>query len=127
MTTTWSDTTNASAPASLVVVTQQDWRNQMVYALGAAYTYNDKTTLYAGYNYGKNPVPRNNSSALLAATLEEHVTLGFARKLDETWKLTSGIEFLLPKKVTYDSALFGKNTEVRNEGFFLHLMLSKQW
>jgi long-chain fatty acid transport protein len=64
---------------------------------------------------------------LLAATLEQHVTLGFARQLDETWKLTSGIEFLLPKKVTYDSPLFGNNTEVRNEGFFLHLMLSKQW
>ncbi|MDO9151741.1 MAG: outer membrane protein transport protein [Methylotenera sp.] len=127
VTTTWSDTSNASAPASMVNVTQQDWHNQIVYALGAAYTYNDKTTLYAGYNYGKNPVPRNNSSALLAATLEQHVTLGFARQLDETWKLTSGIEFLLPKKVTYDSPLFGNNTEVRNEGFFLHLMLSKQW
>ncbi|TFW71157.1 aromatic hydrocarbon degradation protein [Methylotenera oryzisoli] len=127
VTTTWSDTTSAFAPASVVNVSQQDWRNQIVYALGAAYTYDDKTTLYAGYNYGKNPVPRNNSSALLAAILEEHVTLGFARKLDETWKITSGIEFLLPKKVTYDSAIFGNNTEVRNEGFFLHLMLSKQW
>jgi len=127
VTTTWSDTSSAFAPASVVDVRQQDWRNQIVYALGAAYTYDDKTTLYAGYNYGKNPVPRNNSSALLAAILEEHVTLGFARKLDETWKITSGIEFLLPKKVTYDSQLFGNNTEVRNEGFFLHLMLSKQW
>ena len=111
----------------MVNINQQDWHNQLVYALGAAYNYDEKTTLYAGYNYGKNPVPKNNSSALLAATLEDHITLGFARKLDETWKLSSGIEFLLPKKVTYDSPLFGNNAEVRNEGFFIHSMLSKSW
>jgi long-chain fatty acid transport protein len=111
----------------MIDVRPQDWHNQLVYALGAAYTYDDKTTLYAGYNYGKNPVPKDNSSALLAATLEDHITLGFARKLDETWKLTSGIEFLLPKKVTYVSPIFGNNTEVRNEGFFIHFMLSKNW
>jgi long-chain fatty acid transport protein len=127
VTTTWSDTSSTFAPAVKVDVRPQNWRNQIVYALGAAYTYDDKTTLYAGYNYGKNPVPKDNSNALLAATLEDHITLGFARKLDETWKLTSGIEFLLPKKVTYDSPLFGNNAEVRNEGFFIHCMLSKQW
>ena len=127
ITTKWSDPSSTLVPALKVDVNQQDWHNQLVYALGAAYTYNDKTTLYVGYNHGKNPVPRNNSSALLAATLEDHITLGFARKLDETWKLTSGIEFLLPKKVTYDSPLFGNNAEVRNEGFFIHCMLSKQW
>jgi len=127
VTTRWSDTSSSFAPAVMVNINQQDWQNQLVYALGAAYNYDEKTTLYAGYNYGKNPVPKNNSSALLAATLEDHITLGFARKLDETWKLTSGIEFLLPKKVTYDSPLFGNNAEVRNEGFFIHSMLSKSW
>ncbi|MDI1309544.1 MAG: outer membrane protein transport protein [Methylotenera sp.] len=127
VTTKWSDPSNTLAQATMISVTPQDWHNQIVYALGAAYAYDDKTTLYAGYNYGKNPVPKKNSSALLAATLEDHITLGFARKLDETWKLTSGIEFLLPKKVTYDSPLFGNNTEVRNEGFFIHSMLSKSW
>lgn len=127
ITTTATDPNNPFAPSAIVAVQQQDWHNQIVYALGTAYTYDDKTTLYAGYNHGNNPMPKDNSTALLAATLEDHITLGFARKLDETWKLTSGIEFLLPKKVTYDSPLFGKDTEVRNEGFFLHFMLSKSW
>lgn len=127
VTTKWSETSNSSAPSTIVNLTPQDWHNQIVYAIGAAYTYDDITTLYTGYNYGKNPVPKNNSSALLAATLENHITLGVARQLDETWKLTSGIEFLLPKKVTYDSQLFGKKAEVRNEGFFIHTMLSKSW
>ena len=72
-------------------------------------------------------MPKQSSDPLLAAILEDHITVGFARKLDETWKLTSGIEFLLPKKVTYDSQLFGSDAQVRNEGFFVHFMLSKQW
>jgi len=127
VTTSATDPDNALAPQSIVAVSPQNWHNQIVYALGAAYTYDDLTTLYAGYNYGKNPVPEKNSSPLLAATLESHITLGFARKLNDTWKLTSGIEYLLPAKVTYDSPLFGNNAEVRNEGAFFHFMLSKRW
>lgn len=127
VTTTATNPNNAFAPQSIITVSPQNWRNQVVYVLGAAYTLDDLTTLYAGYNHGKNPVPRENSSPLLAAILEDHITLGFARKLDETLKLTSGIEFLLPKKVVYDSPLFGPNAEVRNEGFFVHFMLSKSW
>lgn len=127
VTTTATDANNSLAPSSITMVSPQNWNNQMVYALGAAYTYNDKTVLYAGFNHGKNPVPDKNASPLLAATLENHVTLGFSRQLDDTWKLTSGIEFLLPKKVTYDSALFGNDAEVRNEGAFFHMMFSKRW
>lgn len=127
VTTTATGANNALAPQTISRVDQQDWHNQIVYALGAAYTYDDKTTLYAGYNHGKNPMPEKNSNPLLAAILEDHITVGFARELDETWKLTSGLEFLLPKKVSYDSPLFGNDAEVRNEGFFVHFMFSKQW
>jgi long-chain fatty acid transport protein len=127
VTTTWQDPDSPSATSELRTVNPQNWHDQLVYALGAAYRYDDKTTLYAGYNYGKNPVPKNNSSALLAATLEQHVTAGLARKLDAHWKITSGIEWLVPKKVTYDSNVFGNNAEVNNGGFFLHMMLSKEW
>lgn len=127
VTTTATDPNSLSVPQTIATTTPQHWHNQMVYALGAAYTYDDKTTLYAGYNYGKNPVPDNNASPLLAAILEHHVTFGFSRQLDETWKLTSGIELLLPKTVNYDSALFGNDAEVRNEGAFFHMMFSKRW
>ena len=127
ITTEWREPDAAFAPSQLSSINHQHWHDQLVYALGTAYTLDNQTTLYAGYNYGKNPVPKNNSSALLAATLEHHLTFGFARKLDDQWKLTSGIEVLMPKSVTYDSELFGTNSEVHNGGFFIHTMLSKQW
>lgn len=127
VTTTASGANNALAPQTIVIVSPQDWHNQVVYALGAAYAYDDLTTLYAGYNHGKNPVPEKNSNPLLAAILEDHITLGFARQLNDTWKLTSGIEYLLPAKVTYDSQVFGSDAELRNEGIFFHFMLSKRW
>ncbi len=127
VTTSATDTNNALAPQAVVIVSPQNWHNQIVYALGAAYNYDDLTTLYAGYNHGKNPMPEKNSNPLLAAMLEDHITLGFSRQLNDTWKLTSGIEYLLPAKVTYDSQLFGKDAEVRNEGVFFNLMLSKRW
>ncbi|MEO6117671.1 MAG: outer membrane protein transport protein [Methylotenera sp.] len=127
VTTRATDPNHALAPQAIVIVSPQNWHNQIVYALGAAYTYDNLTTLYAGYNHGKNPMPEKNSNPLLAAILEDHITLGFARQLNDTWKLTSGIEYLLPAKVTYDSQLFGKDAEVRNEGVFFNLMLSKRW
>lgn len=127
VTTSANDTNKTLAPQTIVAVSPQNWHNQVVYALGVAYSYDNLTTLYAGYNHGKNPMPEKNSNPLLAANLEDHITLGFARQLDETWKLTSGIEYLLPAKVTYDSQLFGNDAEVRNEGIFFNLMLSKRW
>lgn len=127
ITTSAQDPNNPSAPQAIVTVNPQNWHNQIVYALGLAYQYNNKTTLYAGYNHGKNPMPEKNSSPLLAAILEDHVTLGVSHQLDNAWKVTTGVEFLLPKKVTYDSALFGNDAEVRNEGAFFHLMFGKRW
>lgn len=125
--TTAKRPSNGLAPSKIVQVTDQDWHNQWVYALGAKYRYTDKVTLYTGFNHGKNPIPEKNGSPLLAGFLEDHLTLGFSYKLNNQWTLTSGIEYLFPADVEYDSPLFGNNTEARNEGFFLHFMLSKRW
>ena len=117
---------NALAPPVYQLDQSGDWKNQLVFATGAAYTLNDKTTLYAGYNYGRNPVPKENSSSLLAAILEHHFTLGAARQITPEWKLTGGMEYVANAKVDYTSPLFG-NAEVRNEALFLHFMLSRRW
>ena len=117
---------NAAAPAVYELVSPADWKNQWVIASALAYAWDDRTTLYAGYNYGKNPIPAQNSSPLLAGILEHHLTLGLARQISPEWKFSGGFEYMLPAKVDYSNALFG-NAEVRNEALMLHLMLSRRW
>jgi len=121
-----TDPENALASAAYQIVTAGDWKNQWVFASGLAYNWNELTTIYAGHNYGKNPIPSQNSSPLLAGILEHHITLGAARQISPQWRLTGGVEYMLPVKENYTSPLFG-NAEVRNEALFLHLMLSRRW
>ena len=117
---------NAAAPAVYGSTNPADWKDQWVVATGVAYTWNDRTTLYAGHNYGKNPIPRQNSSPLLAGILEHHLTFGAARKIDQHWLMTGGVEWMLPVREKYNSALLG-DSEIRNEAIFLHFMLSRRW
>ena len=63
---------------------------------------------------------------MLAGLLQHHVTLGVARQLDPEWKLTGGLEYMLPVKENYRNPLFG-DAQLRNEAVFLHLMLSRRW
>jgi long-chain fatty acid transport protein len=117
---------NAAAPAEYGSTNPADWKNQWVIATGVAYKWDDRTTLYAGHNYGKNPIPRENSSPLLAGILEHHLTFGAARKLNQQWLATGGVEWMLPVSVKYNSALLG-DSEIRNEAVVLHFMLSRRW
>lgn len=118
---------NAAAPAVYPFpVAAADWKDQWVVATGVAYKWDDRTTLYAGHNYGKNPIPRQNSSPLLAGILEHHLTFGAARKIDQNWLMTGGVEWMLPVSVKYNSPLLG-DSEIRNEAIFLHFMLSRRW
>ncbi|WP_370583250.1 OmpP1/FadL family transporter [Methylophilus sp. QUAN] len=117
---------NASAQSIYGSSMAADWKDQWVVATGVAYNWDDRTTLYAGHNYGKNPIPRQNSSPLLAGTLEHHLTFGAARKIDQHWLMTGGVEWMLPVSVKYNSRLFGES-EIRNEAIVLHFMLSRRW
>jgi len=121
-----TDPNNASAPSEYTLVASADWKDQWVVATGIAYNWDDRTTLYAGHNYGQNPIPRQNSSPLLAGILEHHLTFGAARKIDQNWLLTGGIEWMLPVGEKYTSPLFGE-AEIRNEAIFFHFMLSRRW
>lgn len=117
---------NASAPSVYAIPSSADWKDQWVVATGVAYKWDDKTTLYAGHNYGKNPVPRQNTNPLLAGILEHHLTFGAAHKIDQHWQMTGGVEWMLPVSVKYNSQLFGES-ELRNEAIVLHFMLSRRW
>lgn len=67
------------------------WSDQTVYKIGAAYDYNSKWTLRAGWNYGKSPINEKNGEVLFSivapATVQNHLTLG------ATYRLTKQMEW----------------------------------
>lgn len=135
----WSDAMqqsvlSASDPAiaglpDISSTSNMNWDNQLVYAIGMAYRYNDKLTWYAGYNYGKNPIPKQSTNPLVAGIFDHHVTFGGSYKLDKEWTLFSGIEYDFRKKVDYSNPElpFGTDAQLRNEAVWLHMMVSRQW
>jgi long-chain fatty acid transport protein len=120
---------NPLAPATLAQTQSNDWKNQFVIAVGLAHELNERTRLWAGYNYGRNPIPAQNTNPLLAAFAEQHITLGGLRKLSSAWDLAGGIELQPGKKVTYTNPAlpFGANAEERNRYVAFNAMLSRRW
>lgn len=54
----------------------QNWEDQDVFMIGAAYRVNDALTIRFGGNFAKNPVPDNRVHPLFPATIKNHYTLG---------------------------------------------------
>ncbi|MFN3884344.1 MAG: OmpP1/FadL family transporter [Rhodocyclaceae bacterium] len=54
----------------------QNWSDQDVFMIGAAYRFNDALTIRFGGNFAKNPVPDNRVHPLFPATIKEHYTFG---------------------------------------------------
>lgn len=123
-----SNPDNSLAPPSIVVPAAHNWRDQWVYAFGAAYRPFGRLTLYGGVNYGKNPIPAEHLSPILAAILEWHVTTGFKWDLARDWALTAGVEYQVGNSVTYSNpqSIFGRSTE-RAKGIVVPVMLSVRW
>ena len=64
----------------------QDWKNQTVVMLGAAYQATDRLTLRFGANLGDDPVPDEYLNCLFPAIVERHLTAGFG------WRATARSE-----------------------------------
>lgn len=66
------------------------WQDMTVYKLGAAYAINSKMTLLGGYNYGKQPIPADQTffNILAPAVTEETYTIGLTYELASKAELT---------------------------------------
>ncbi|MEO8754498.1 MAG: hypothetical protein ABI624_17645 [Casimicrobiaceae bacterium] len=104
---------NAAAPPELAQYGVVNARNQIVWAIGIAHELLNQSTLYVGFNYGKNPIPPKNLTPLIAAIGEAHVTGGIKAPLDKDWAVSGAFEYLLPKSVRYENPSFplGASTE----------------
>ncbi|MGA7802980.1 MAG: outer membrane protein transport protein [Gammaproteobacteria bacterium] len=79
---------------------RQDWRNQTVYEVGAAYRATAALTLRGGVNVGSNPVPDSLVNPLFPAIIESHVTAGFGYAVNGAQSLDFALSRALPTSVT---------------------------
>ena len=98
-------------------------------AVGGAYQYDAKTILRWGYNYGRNPIPSEHLSPLLAAITEHHLTVGIGRQLNDAWSVATGLEYAYSGKVTYTNPElpFGPNAAETDNYLGWYVMASRRW
>lgn len=60
----------------------QNWSDQTVIQLGAAWEATDRFTLRFGANYGEDPIPAHYLNCLFPATIEKHASVGGSWKLN---------------------------------------------
>lgn len=70
------------------------WDDQTVYAIGVQKEIDPKTTLRAGFNYGKSPIGAEDVKANIGslAITEKHLSLGLTRQLSE--KASSSLSYV---------------------------------
>lgn len=62
----------------------QNWKDQHVFMLGAAYQTTDALTLRAGLNIANNPIPSEFENPLFPATIKNHAMLGAGYAINNT-------------------------------------------
>ncbi len=67
---------SAQMGGSVSFALPQNWKDQTVLTLGAAWKANDQLTLRAGLNLADNPIPDATVNPLFPATVKNHFTLG---------------------------------------------------
>lgn len=61
----------------------QDWHDQNIFMMGAAYRVTDALTLRGGINVANNPVPDRYLNYLFPATIKNHITAGLGYALSK--------------------------------------------
>ncbi len=108
--------------SELDAVMFQDWSDQTVIALGAAYQATDQVTLRLGYNQGDNPVPDSLLNPLFPAIVERHVTGGIGYELADT----SQVDFALSRALE-KTATTGGGIEMNHSQWSWQIMYSKRF
>ena len=78
----------------------QDWDDQTVFNIGAAFKVTDIVTVRAGYNHASNPIPDKYLNALFPAIVEDHITAGLGLDFNESSSLNFAMSFALEKDAT---------------------------
>jgi long-chain fatty acid transport protein len=118
----WSNTMKVitiNAGTSNIPMTQ-NWDDQTVVMLGAAYDLNKNVTLRAGYNKAANPIPDSTVHPLFPAIIESHFTAGIGYKINDSHSLDASIAYAPEVSQTGTTAAGPLNGYQGNTGTVSH-------
>lgn len=102
------------------------WDDQTVYAIGVQKRINDKTTVRAGFNYGKSPIGEedvDNNIGSLAIT-EKHLSLGVTREFSDKVSGSLAYTHAFHNEITSNT---GTNTTIELEQNIVNLQVSYKY
>ncbi|RNL66788.1 OmpP1/FadL family transporter [Zhongshania marina] len=137
----WSDAlekstlvlSNPSSPSAtpdvMRLTSTLNWHDQKVIAIGARYDLSDISNLYFGYNYGRNPLPKEHTDPLLAVTANRHLTVGYSRNINKNIEFIGSIIYQPKLKVKYtnDELPYGDNAVNKWEVLVAHVLFVYHW
>lgn len=85
----------------------QNWKDQDVIQLGAAYKLSSALTVRAGANLASNPVPNDTVNPLFPATIANHFTMGAAYAIDAASSINGSFVYAPKVTVTAPAAAGG--------------------
>ena len=109
-----------SAGGSVDLVLPQNWDDQIVYALGAAFDLNDQWTLRAGYNRTENQIPDELLNPLFPAIVEEHITAGFGFAPDGSHSVDFAVSYAPETSVTTGSGIRVDHSQLNGQVMYTY-------
>jgi long-chain fatty acid transport protein len=100
----------------------QNWKDQNVLMVGAAFKMSDPLTLRAGLNIANNPVPATYTNPLFPAIVKNHVTFGLGYAFDPASSVDASLVYAPEVKVTS-----GENVEISHSQTNLQVMYTARF
>lgn len=88
------------AGKDLNAILYQNWDDQTVVQMGAAWKASDRWTLRFGFNHGADPIPDAYLNCLFPATVETHLTSGFTYQVSNRSTLSCSLTYGFKHSVT---------------------------
>jgi long-chain fatty acid transport protein len=105
----------------------QNWDDQTVFQLGAAYKATDAFTVRFGANLGNNPIPADTLHYLFPATIENHYTAGFGYKMSAASDVNFSLQYAPEVAVTGTNATSNQGLKVTHAQTSWQLMYSHRF
>ncbi|MCA9783770.1 MAG: outer membrane protein transport protein [Candidatus Cloacimonetes bacterium] len=99
------------AGTAMDMTLKQNWDDQLVMALGAAFAWNEDLTLRFGFNHASNPVPDQYLNPLFPAIVENHYTLGAGYRIGSHHQLNGSMQLVPEAKNTSASGVVSTHSQ----------------